>query len=263
LLCVIGCPAEKDGRMVTRVVGSGNRHGAKIEAGLPAAKAAAAAAPRPPRGGCHPDRNRPMYCRIWSIGDVMMKSGAFFAVIALAALGSAFGISRLEAQPNSLLDFCPASHGNTTDCATAARMFLDFTKPSDDTLIEDVNAIADAARSGKFRHNTCGDAAAAIELLAGAIKDQSTRDLALNLGAALCGGTRNAAAGPHIPDPTNLAPTSPGGNAGTSGQNGASGGTSGSTSGTSGQTSSSGGASGGTSSSSGTSGQTSSSGGTG
>ena len=65
-------------------------------------------------------------------------------------------------------------------------MFLEFAKPRDSELIGDVNAILSALNSGHYTRASCTDSAAAIELIGGAIKEESSRNLVLNVAGTMC-----------------------------------------------------------------------------
>ena len=209
-----------------------------------------------------------------------MKIAAYLLGLGMLAAGVSFGVSGLQAQQSTLMNFCPAKPGSTS-CSAAATMLVSAGNPSDDELIAYITAIADAQRNSRG----CGDTAAGLAALVGAIDSESTRGLAQQLVDQLC-GVRTAATGgggdsgldpdtlhdivygvdkgtsPSGPTPLTacqIFQQSSGGTSGnpcggSSGQT--SGGTSGNTSGgTSGQTS--GGTSGTSGQSSGTSGQTS------
>jgi uncharacterized membrane protein YgcG len=107
-------------------------------------------------------------------------------LVGLGALAAtvAFGVARIEAQQSTLMDFCPAQH-SSTDCSTAAAMFVSLGKFTDDQIITYVSAIADAARSSSAARG-CKDTAAGLAILAGAIKNEATRSLVQQVADSLC-----------------------------------------------------------------------------
>jgi len=188
-----------------------------------------------------------------------MKIAAYLLGLGVLAAGVSFGAAGLQAQQSTLMNFCPAKPGSTS-CSAAATMLVSAGNPSDDELIAYITAIADAQRSSRG----CGDTAAGLTALVGAIDGEATRGLAQQLVDRLC-GVRTAATGGGSDnglDPDTLhdivygvdkgtslpTPTTPagchvdqtsGGTSGSSGQTSGSSGesSSGASSGTSGQTS--------------------------
>lgn len=118
-----------------------------------------------------------------------MKIAAYLLGLGVLAAGVSFGVSGLQAQQSTLMNFCPAKPGSTS-CSAAATMLVSAGNPSDDELIAYITAIADAQRNSRG----CGDTAAGLAALVGAIDSEATRGLAQQLVDRLC-GVRTAAAG--------------------------------------------------------------------
>jgi len=118
-----------------------------------------------------------------------MKIAAYLLGLGVLAAGVSFGVSGLQAQQSTLMNFCPAKPGSTS-CSAAATMLVSAGNPSDDELIAYITAIADAQRSSRG----CGDTAAGLTALVGAIDSEATRGLAQQLVDRLC-GVRTAATG--------------------------------------------------------------------
>ena len=119
-----------------------------------------------------------------------MKIAAYLLGLGVLAAGVSFGVSGLQAQQSTLMNFCPAKPGSTS-CSAAATMLVSAGKPSDDELVAYITAIAGAQRSSRG----CGDTAAGLAALAGAIDDKATRGLAQEVVDRLCGVHTAAAAG--------------------------------------------------------------------
>ena len=118
-----------------------------------------------------------------------MKIAAYLLGLGVLAAGVSFGVSGLQAQQSTLMNFCPAKPGSTS-CSAAATMLVSAGNPSDDELIAYITAIADAQRNSRG----CGDTAAGLTALVGAIDAEATRGLAQQLVDRLC-GVRTAATG--------------------------------------------------------------------
>lgn len=119
-----------------------------------------------------------------------MKVAAYLLGLGVLAAGISFGAAGLQAQQSTLMNFCPAKPGSSS-CSAAAAMLVSAGNPSDDELIAYITAIADAQRNSRG----CGDTAAGLAALVGAIDKEATRGLAQQLVDRLCGVTRTAAAG--------------------------------------------------------------------
>ena len=118
-----------------------------------------------------------------------MRIAAYLLGLGVLAAGVSFGVSGLQAQQSTLMNFCPAKPGSTS-CSAAATMLVSAGNPSDDELIAYITAIADAQRNSRG----CGDTAAGLAALVGAIDSEATRGLAQQLVDRLC-GVRTAATG--------------------------------------------------------------------
>ena len=118
-----------------------------------------------------------------------MKIAAYLLGLGVLAAGVSFGVSGLEAQQSTLMNFCPAKPG-ATSCSAAATMLVSAGNPSDDELIAYITAIADAQRNSRG----CGDTQLGLTALVGAIDNETSRGLAQQLVDRLC-GVRTAAAG--------------------------------------------------------------------
>jgi hypothetical protein len=118
-----------------------------------------------------------------------MKLAAYLLGLGVLAAGVSFGVSGIEAQQSTLMNFCPAKPG-ATSCSAAATMLVSAGNPSDDELIAYITAIADAQNNSRG----CGDTQLGLTALVGAIDNETTRGLAQQLVDRLC-GVRTAAAG--------------------------------------------------------------------
>ncbi len=119
-----------------------------------------------------------------------MKVAAYLLGLGVLAGGISFGAAGLQAQQSTLMNFCPARPGSTS-CSAAATMLVSAGNPSDDELIAYITAIADAQRNSRG----CGDTAAGLSALVGAIDSEATKGLAQQLVDRLCGVTRTADTG--------------------------------------------------------------------
>jgi hypothetical protein len=111
-----------------------------------------------------------------------MKIAAYLLGLGVLAAGVSFGVSGLQAQQSTLMNFCPAKAGSTS-CSAAATMLVSAGNPSDDELIAYITAIADGQRNSRG----CGDTEAGLAALVGAIDSEATRGLAQQLVDRLCG----------------------------------------------------------------------------
>ena len=155
--------------------------------------------------------------------------------IGVSAIASSVGYAQLRVSQLPILSYCP-SHAGNVDCGTAVKLFLQFTKPTDDELVTIINAVMGQLAAGRHSRTAYNNTVGALGLLASAIRDKGQRTAATLLIETVIASAPIAippiASGDLFGDSNNHN----GRNSGSGGSHGGSSGTSG-TSGTSGQSS--------------------------
>lgn len=112
------------------------------------------------------------------------RRGIAATAVLLGAVGASIGFTEIRAAQDPLLRYCP-SHIGGTDCATAARLFLQFGNPTDDELVTLVKVIAAKLGSGYHSRTAYASTITGLGLLARAIDGRGQRNTAVKLVNAL------------------------------------------------------------------------------